>query len=316
VLRIVGSRILQMIPVVIGVTLLSFIVVNVLPGNVLYSILGDNYTKAAAAATSKQLGLDHPLIVRYLDWLGGMFHGNLGTSLLTHQSIGTTLWHSAPPSVELVIGAQVIAIFLSVVLAFASVASPTPWVDRIVTGLSLFGNSIPSFVTGLLMLTFFSVRLHLFSAFGWVDPSTGGWAANIGAIFVPSLVLAISVFPGYLRIFRREMYEQLENEEYVVLARMKGISHTRVVLRHVARNSALGIITLIGLSTGLLIGGAVIVENIFNIPGIGSQLFSAINGRDAPLVQGCVVVIAVAIVLLNLVADLTYAAFDPRVRSD
>jgi peptide/nickel transport system permease protein len=128
-------------------------------------------------------------------------------------------------------------------------------------------------------------------------------------------VLAISIFPGYLRVFRREMQDQMESEEYVVLARMKGINQGRVVLRHVARNSALGIVTLISLSTGLLIGGAVIVEQIFSIPGIGTLLLNGINGRDAPMVEGCIVTIAVAIVVLNLIADLVYVALDPRVRS-
>ena len=315
-LGIIVSRVIQMAVVVICVTIMTFALVNVLPGNIIYSILGSSYTKQAAATLSVQLHLNQPLIVRYLDWFGGVLHGNLGQSLLTHQNVASTIWAAAPPTVELIIGAQVFAIVLAVVLAAASVASPTVWVDRSATAFSLFGNSIPAFVTGLILLIVFSVHWHLVSSVGWVSPSTGGWAANISAIALPSIILAISIFPGYMRIFRREMQEQIENEEYVTLARMKGIGLARVVSLHVARNSALGIVTLIGLSTGLLVGGAVIVEQIFAIPGIGTLLLNGINGRDVTVVEGCILVIAVAVVLMNLVADLVYALFDPRVRED
>jgi peptide/nickel transport system permease protein len=315
VLRVLGYRLLQMIPVIIVVTLLAFTVVNVLPGNITFSILGDNYTPSAAAKLSHELGLNHPLIIRYFDWLGHLLQGQLGHSLLTGQSISTAIWNAAPPTVELVIAAQIIAIVVAVILAVVSVSVRTPWVDRTATGISLFGNSVPAFVTALVLLIVFADKLHLVSAIGWVDPSTGGWGANISAMMLPAVVLAISIFPGYLRVFRREMQDQMESEEYVVLARMKGINQGRVVLRHVARNSALGIVTLISLSTGLLIGGAVIVEQIFSIPGIGTLLLNGINGRDAPMVEGCIVTIAVAIVVLNLIADLVYVALDPRVRS-
>jgi peptide/nickel transport system permease protein len=304
-----------MIPVIIGVTLVAFILVNVLPGNIVYSILGDDYTKQAAAALTKELHLNQPLVIRYIDWLGGVVHGNLGQSLITHQNIASAIWAAAPPTIELIVAAQIVAIALGVIFAVASVTAPTPWVDRSATSLSLIGNSVPAFVTALVLIIVFSVHWHIVSSIGWVDPSSGGWGANISAIALPSIVLAISIFPGYMRIFRREMYDQLDSEEYVTLARMKGIAQGRVIFRHVIRNSALGIITLIGLSTGLLIGGAVIVEQLFSIPGIGTLLLNGINGRDATMVEGCIVVIAVWIVLLNLLADLTYALFDPRVRN-
>jgi peptide/nickel transport system permease protein len=313
-LKVVASRLLQMIPVMFGVTLLAFAVVNLLPGNIIAVILGANYTKASAAILTKQLHLNEPLIVRYFNWVGDLLHGNLGHSLLNGQSVGQALWQAAPPTAELILVAQIIAIILGVTFAVAAVAARSPWVDRIATGLSLFGNSIPAFVTALLALLLFADHWHLVSNLGWSAPSTAGWGANLRAILLPSLTLGISVFPGYMRIFRREMQEQLENEEYVTLARMKGISHRRLILLHVARNSALGIVTLIALSTGLLVGGAVIVEQIFGMPGIGELLISAISNRDATTVEGCIVVIAATIVILNLLADLLYAAFDPRVR--
>jgi peptide/nickel transport system permease protein len=312
--KVIASRLLQMIPVMFGVTLLAFAVVNLLPGNIISQILGENYTKASAALLTKQLHLNQPLIVRYFNWVGDLLHGNLGHSLLNGQSVGQALWQATPPTAELILIAQIIAIILGVAFAVASVASPTPWVDRIATGVSLFGNSIPAFVTALLALLLFADHWHLVSNLGWADPTSAGWGANLRAILLPSLTLGISVFPGYMRIFRREMQEQLENEEYVTLARMKGISQRRLILLHVARNSALGIVTLIALSTGLLVGGAVIIEQIFGMPGIGSLLINGIQNRDATMVEGCIVAIAATIVILNLLADLLYAVFDPRVR--
>jgi peptide/nickel transport system permease protein len=201
-----------MVAVVIIVTLMTFTLVNVLPGNIVYSILGANYTPQSAATLSRELHLNQPLVERYFNWFGQLLHGNLGQSLLTHQSIGSAIWAAAPPTVELIIAAQIIAIFLGVALAVISVASSSPWVDRSATAFSLVGNSVPAFVIALILIIVFSVHWHLVSSIGWIDPSSGGWGANISAIIVPSVCLAISIFPGYMRIFRREMQEQLESE--------------------------------------------------------------------------------------------------------
>lgn len=315
-LKIIGSRLLQVIPVMFGVTFLAFAVVNILPGNILFQILGPFYSKSSAAALSVKLHLNEPLVIRYIHWVGSVLHGDLGHSLLNGQSIGTELWQAAPPTVELILLAQIFAIILGIAFAFGAVAARGAWIDRLATSLSLFGNSIPAFVTALLALELFATHWHLLPALGWSAPTHAGWGTNLRSILLPSLTLGVSVFPGYMRIFRREMQDQIENEEYVTLARMKGISHWRLITLHVARNSALGIITLIALSTGLLVGGAVIIEQIFAMPGVGSMLLNAITTRDATTVEGCIVVIAGAIVFLNLLADLLYALFDPRVRGN
>lgn len=302
-----------MIPVLFGVTFLAFFTVNYLPGNIVVALLGSNYNPTAAAALSTSLHLNQPILERYFIWAGHAIQGNLGASLANHEPVITALKSAAPPTVELVIVAQLMAIALAVLLAVTAVASRWTWVDRICTALALVGNSVPSFVFGLVLLVFFSVHWHLVSAIGWIPPAQG-WGKNLGAISLPAFTLAMTIFPGYMRVFRQEMLDELENEEYVSLARMKGISTARVIFRHVARNSALGIVTLVGLSTGLLIGGAVIVEDIFSVPGIGLLLLNSINMRDATTVEGCILVIAVAIVVLNLAADVVYALLDPRVR--
>jgi peptide/nickel transport system permease protein len=304
-----------MIPVLVGVTLIAFAIVNALPGNTVDAILGSNYTPQAAAALTRELHLNQPMLQRYLEWVNNVIHGNLGTSLVSHESVAKAIWQAVPPTAELVAFSQVLAIVLAVVFATASVLSPTPWVDRAATAVSLFGSSIPAFVTGLLCLILFADHFHLISAIGWQSPTSRGWGANLQAMLTPSLLLALSIFPGYMRVLRQEMYDQLRREEYVTLARMKGVHQTRILTRHVARNSALGIITLIGVSTGFLIGGAVIVEQIFTIPGFGTLMYSAITSSDATMVEGCILIVAVAIVAINLVADLLYAVFDPRIRA-
>lgn len=303
-----------MIFVIILVTALAYFIVNALPGNILYTILGTSYTPHAAAELSRELHLNRPIFVRYFEWLWGAVRGNFGTSLINHENVSSALLASAPATIELLIFAQVLAIALAVIFATLSVLSPFAAVDRIFTGVSLLGNSVPAFVTALICLTIFSDHLHLVSAFGWVSPSQGGWGANVSALFMPSMILAFSVFPGYMRVLRQEMNDQLDNEEYVILARMKGISSKRLIIAHVARNSALGIITLIGVSTGFLVGGAVIIEQIFSIPGIGSLIYNAITQSDVTMVEGCILAITVSIVLLNLLADIAQAALDPRVR--
>jgi peptide/nickel transport system permease protein len=312
--RRIVSRLLQMLAVVFFVTLLSFVLVNVLPGDIRRVLLGDSYNEQAAAQLTKELDLNQPLVLRYLHWLGGALHGDLGSSLIAHQSVLKSIMSAAGPTTELVIGAQLFAILLAVIVALASVTFRKPWVDRTGTSLALIASSIPSFVLALLLLALFSVHWHLVSSIGWQAPSSAGWGANLQSMALPCFLLGLSVFPGHMRVFRAELNEQLETEEYVTLARMKGISTWRTMTRHVARNSAFGLITVIAFSTGFLIAGAVLIEQVFSIPGIGSLILNAINNRDSPMVEGCVALLAVFIVLLNLLADIAYAWLDPRVR--
>jgi len=312
-LRLILARIPQAIAVVLGVTVVAFILVNVLPGNITYVILGDNYTKASAALITKELGLNHPIIVRYLDWLGNAVQGKFGSSLISHEPVSESMRSDALPTIELVLGGQLVATFLGVIIAVSSVASRKAWVDRLGTGFGLFATSMPPFVLALLLVAIFAQHWHLISPLGWSPPSAG-WGKNLSDIAVPCFLLGLGVFPGHMRIFRSELYEQLENEEYVTLARMKGMGTRRLMVRHVAKNAGFGLITVLAVSTGALIAGAVILENIFGIPGIGSLILQGVQDRDAPVVEGCLAVVAVLIVLFNLLADIAYMLVDPRVR--
>ena len=312
--RLILTRIPQMLLVIVGCTMATFILVNILPGNIVFVILGDNYTKQAAATLTHELGLNRPIVVRYFDWLGNAVQGDFGKSLLTHVPVRKTILTDLPPTIELVIGGQIVATGLGVTLAIASVASGKKWIDRLNTGVALFCTSMPGFVLALLLLALFAARWHFISPVGWVSPSKHGWGANIGAIALPCILLGLGFFPGHMRIFRSELLEQMENEEYVTLARMKGISTYRLMTRHVARNSAFGLLTVLAVSTAGLVGGAVIIEQIFAIPGIGALIISSLQNRDSPTVEACVTLVAVLIVAMNLLADIGYAMLDPRVR--
>ena len=310
--RWIIDRLLQMIVVLICATVLGFLLVRLLKGNEIFALLGDNYTKQAAAQLNHELGLDKPLPLQYLDWLGGAVRGDFGTSVTTHEPIAHSLFTALGPTVELLIGAQLVALLLATLVTAVSVR--WRWTDRLATGLALLFSSVPPFVLGLLMIILFASVLHLLPAIAWSAPSAGGWGKNFKGMIMPWVALGVSVFPGYMRVLRSQVYEQVDHEEYVTLARMKGLAGRRVLGRHVLPNSLSGLITLVAMTTGFLISGVVIVEQVFGIPGEGSLVYQAITNRDANTLEGAIVMIAVAVVLLNLIGDLIQMRLDPRVR--
>ena len=314
-LRLVLKRVPQAVIVVIGVSFLTFSIMFVLPGDVVHSILGDNYTPAAAAALNAQLHLNQPFFLRYFTWLGDFFTGNVGLSLVPpRQPVWTLVGNSLLPTGEMLLIGQVIAILLGVLLAVASVTSRSRVVDRVVQALGLVCSSIPGFVLGLLLLTLLAVNLHVVSPQGWVAPSAGGWGQNLAHILFPSIVLALFTFPVIMRVFRAELVDQLDNEDYVLLARLKGISGRRVIFRHVLRNSSFGLLTVVGINVARLIGGVIIIEQIFGIPGMGTLIKNSVVQHDTPTALAALTIVAIFVVVVNLVIDIAYALLDPRVR--
>jgi peptide/nickel transport system permease protein len=310
--RWIIDRLIQTIVVLICATVLGFLLVRLLKGNVLYALLGNNYTPAAAAHLRQELGLNKPLPLQYLDWLGGAVHGDFGTSAVTQEPVGHALLAALGPTVELLIGAQLISLALTLLVTAASVR--WRWTDRVATGFALLCSSVPPFVIGLLMIILFASTFHLLPAIAWASPSTAGWGANLRGMIMPSVALGVSIFPNYMRVLRTQVNEQLDDEEYVTLARMKGLTGRRVLARHVIPNSLSGLVTLVALTTGLLISGVVIIEQVFAIPGEGSLVYQSITNRDANTLEGSILMIAVAVVLFNLVGDLVQMRLDPRIR--
>lgn len=311
------TRVPQMIVVVLGVTFLAFSIMFLLPGDVVQSILGDNYTPQAAAALTAQLHLNQSFLLRYFTWLGDFFTGNVGLSLVPpRQSVWALVGRSLLPTAEMLIIGQVIAVVLGVLFAVVSVTSRSRIVDRIVQAVGLICSSIPGFVLGLLLLTLLAVNLHVVSPQGWVAPSSGGWGQNLAHILFPSIVLALFTFPVIMRVFRAELVDQLDNEDYVLLARLKGISGTRVIFRHVLRNSSFGLLTVVGINVARLIGGVIIIEQIFGIPGMGTLIKDSVVQHDTPTALTCLTIVAIFVVVATLVVDIAYALLDPRVRDN
>ena len=306
-LRVIGRRLLITIPVLWGVTFLTFLVLNALPGDAATALLGANATPAEIRAETIKLHLNESIWVRYWDWLVGLLHGNLGTSLYYNQPVTSILGQRIPVTLELVVYALVITFVISVPLAILSARKPRGAVDRTSMVFSMASLSVAPYVLALLLILVFAVNLQWFPA---LASGTGG---DIRDLTLPAITLAIPLIGFYVRFLRADLLEQM-SEEYTVTALAKGLSRWKVLSRHALRNSFIGLITVIGLNLATLIGATVIVEQIFGLSGIGYELLRAINNRDVPLVEGIVLVFATIVVLANLATDLTYDALDPRIR--
>ena len=295
------------IPVLWGVTFLTFVVLNALPGDAATALLGTNATPAEIRAETIKLHLNEPLLVRYWDWLVGVLHGNLGTSLYYNQPVTSILAQRLPVTLELVVYALVITFVVSVPLAIFSARRPRGVVDRTSMVFSMASLSVAPYVLALLLILVFAVNLQWFPA---LASGTGG---DIRDLTLPAITLAIPLIGFYVRFLRADLLEQM-SEDYTVTALAKGLSRWKVLSRHALRNSFIGLVTVIGLNLATLIGATVIVEQIFGLSGIGYELLRAINNRDVPLVEGIVLVFATIVVLANLATDLLYDVLDPRIR--
>jgi peptide/nickel transport system permease protein len=311
--RLVIKRLVLAIPIVLGVSILTFWVLNLIPGNAAQQLLGPEATPEQIRALEMQLGLDRPAVLRYVDWLGSAVTGDLGTSLVSSQPVTGLLGERLAVSGELVALAFLISLGLAVPTALLAAYRPGRLFDRISMVVSITGLSVANYVLALLLVLIFAVEMALLPAIGFV-PISEGLGENLRSLALPAAAIAFPLFCFYTRFLRGDLVDQMQGEDYITTARAKGIGPWQVLLRHAFRNSAFGLITVVGLNLGSLIGGTVIVEQIFALPGIGQLMLQAINTRDFVVVQACVVVFAVVAVVANLLADLLYAVLDPRIR--
>ena len=311
--RLAGRRLLAVIPVLRGVTFLTFVVMNLLPGDAAQELLGVNATPAEVHQLEIQLHLNEPFWVRYGNWLGGLFHGDLGTSLTSGQNVTAILGQRLPVTAELLLYAFVASILLAVGLAVLAARRPNGVADRISMVVSMTGLSVAPYVLALVLIYVFAVRLHWFPAIGYTS-LTQNPEANLRSLTLPAAAIAFPLFAVYTRLLRADIVEQMQREDYIVTARAKGVRPWRVLCRHALPNSLFGLITLVALNLGTLVGAVAIIEPIFSLPGVGAILISSINNHDVPVVEGIVVVFAVVVVLANLLADMLYATLDPRIR--
>jgi peptide/nickel transport system permease protein len=313
IVTLAGRRVLQFIPVVIGVTFLAFCLLNLLPGGTAIAILGDSATKAQIAQVNHALGLDKPFWIRYGLWLWHAIHGDLGSSFLTHFRVTYLIGERLPVTAELIVLSIAISITAAVLAATFSARHPGGVVDWISRTVAMSGLAMPNFVFALLLLIVVSVKWNLLPSTGFV-PLSQSIALNLKSMILPAVSVSLVQFSSWSRILRGDMVDQIRTEDYVLTAQSKGLGNEYVLFHHVLKNSLFSMITVIGTNLGVLIGGTVIIENIFGLPGMGQLLLTSINNRDAPVVQGIVVTVAVAVVCMNFLTDIFYLLLDPRVR--
>ncbi len=312
-LRMIGLRVGVGVPVLWGVTFFSFVVMNLLPGDAAQELLGMGATPSQVRALEIRLRLNEPFWVRYGDWLAGAVRGQLGSSLQSEEPVTSVIAQRLPVTLEIVVLAFVISLAVSVVMGTLAARRPNGVFDRVSMLLSMLSLSVAPYVLALILVLIFAVRLGWFPAIGWTPP-TESLAANLRSAALPALTLGLALAGFYTRLLRADMVDQVSGEEYVVAARAKGVTESRVLVRHVLQNSIFPLITVVGLNFARLIEGTVVIETIFGIPGIGQELVQAIQVRDVPVVQGVVVIMAIVVVASNLVTDLLYSVLDPRIR--
>jgi peptide/nickel transport system permease protein len=306
------SRLTYLILVLLAVTLLTFLLLKLLPGDPAINILGPSATPAAVAQIHHHLGLDKPLPVQYLNWLGNALKGNLGKAYQNNQTTVSALRQRLPVTIELLIISQLLALIISIPVAIYAAYRPNGWFDRISTTTAFGLLSIPDFIVGVLLVLIFSVRLHWFPATGYT-PISQNLYQNLRSMVLPSITLAVGELAAFVRLLRTDMIATLQ-EDYITMAKSKGMSDRHILLRHAFRPSSFSLVTVLGLNLGRLIGGTFIVETIFALPGIGDLAIRSIFSRDYLVVQGVVLVIAVGYVLANAAVDLLYTVLDPRIR--
>jgi peptide/nickel transport system permease protein len=308
----VARRFLYLVPVLIAVSLLTFSIASLLPGDLAYVILGDQATPETIAALRRDMGLDQPIWWRYLGWLGDVMQGDFGRSFRTGQTVLQAVTERLPVSLELMLLAQLGALTIGVPLAIAcAVRSGGPF-DRFMTGTAFAMLSVPTFLSAILLIYLFAVELGWLPATGYV-PFAEDPVGNLRFLVLPALTLALAEWPGIMRVLRSDMIATLQ-EDYIAMARAKGLKASRILFVHALKPSSLTLITITGINIGRLIGGALIVETIFALPGIGRLLVSAILTRDLIILQGVVLLVAAGFVIMNFVVDLLYAVLDPRIR--
>jgi peptide/nickel transport system permease protein len=312
-LKSIGSRVFYLIPLLLGVSLVTFLLLNLLPGSAAVAILGDNATPQAVRQLDAQLGLSQPVLVRYVHWLGSALTGNLGNSLLNQQSVSSLLAQRVPITLELVVLSVLVALVLAVPVSVMAAQRRGGIADRLSSLVATIGLSVPNFVLGLLFVLFFAVKLRLLPSSGFTPLSTNV-GENLKQMILPTLSLSFVLFATYTRVLTGDMAEEFSTQDYVLTAKAKGVSPSGIAVRHVLRNSLFGLVTVVGVNVGTLLGASVIIENVFSLPGLGQLLVSSIYNRDLTVVEGSVLVMVVAVVVANLAADLFYMVLDPRVR--
>ncbi len=302
--KFLTRRVLLTIPVLWGVVTLVFSFIHLVPGDPVQIMLGEGAQAADMEQLRNKLGLDQPVLVQYHKYLKDLAKGDLGTSFRFDQPVSLVIWNRYPATLQLASLSLGVGILIAIPLGILAAIRPGLWLDRAITSATLLGISLPAFVSGPLAIIVFSILL------GWLPVSGRNGPAHY---VLPAVTLGATLSAILTRMVRAGMIEELQ-EEYIKTARAKGLPESRVLLKHALKNSLIPVVTIAGLQFGTLLAGAIITETIFSWPGIGRLTIQAINSRDYPLVQGCILIIACTYVAVNLLTDIAYGFLDPRIK--
>jgi peptide/nickel transport system permease protein len=304
--------VLAIVPVVFGISVLVFLLVHLIPGDVAQILLGTQATDQQIETLRRTFGLDRPLPIQYLDWLSHVLRGDFGVSFRTNRPVLPDLVSRFGVTLQLTLVSMLVALLVAIPLGVASAANRGRGSDAVARVLALLGLSIPNFWLGTLLILFVSLVLHWLPPVGFVSLLDNPWQA-IQTLILPSVALGTAVAAFIMRLVRSSLLEVLR-QDYVRTARAKGLRDRTVLYRHALKNAFIPVLTVIGVQVGYLLGGAVIIESIFSLPGMGRFLLDSISNRDYSIVQGGVLFIALIFSLVNLSVDLLYGWLDPRIR--
>lgn len=306
------KRLLATIPVMLVVAVFIFMILRLTPGDPAAMIAGDYATEAQIAEIRVKLGLDEPLLSQFFIWIGNTLQGDLGESFFFKKQVSDLIAARIEPTLSLSLLTIVMTVAIAVPLGVISAYRQGSWLDRIVMGFSVLGFSIPVFVIGFALIYVFSLKLGWFPVQGYqrLAEGVGGWLMHL---ILPSLALSV-IFVAFIARMTRTSVLEVLGEDYIRTARAKGQTETKVLVRHALRNAAVPIVTVIGFALAILIGGVVVTESVFNVPGLGLLTVDAVLNRDFPTIQAVVLLFSLIYVLINLLIDLSYTVLDPRIR--
>jgi len=312
--KMLAARLVRLVATILVVSFVTFMMVNLLPGDPINALVPpeSQNDQEFVEQLREEFGLNDPMMVRYANWLGDAVTGDLGKSVITSQPVAGEIWRRLPITAELALVSIGFSLFIAIPLGTLSAYKQGKRVDQSISAAAQVSLSIPNFVLGLLLIYVFAMRLQWLPATGWTR-LTESVSGNIKSVLLPAMSLALAEIAVYTRVVRSDMISTLQ-EDYILSARAKGLKDRFILFRHALRPSSLTLITVVGLNVGALIGGTVVIETLFAIPGLGKRLLDAVFQRDFLMIQGITVFVAVVYVTINTLVDIIYMLVDPRIR--
>jgi len=305
-LKYIAKRLAAMIPVILGVTLIVYLIMSLAPGDPARTILGEQATEEQVNELREEMGLNDPIIVQYFRYIWNLLHGDLGRSYQSRIDVSTEIFSRFPNTIKLALAASLFSVILALPLGIIAAVKQNTFFDSFSMFVAIIGISCPTFWFGLILILVFAVNLKWFPVSGQVD--------NFRGMVLPALTLAFNSMAAMARVTRSSMLEVIR-QDYIRTARAKGVSQRNVILQHAVPNAMIPTVTVIGLRIGGLLAGAVICETVFSWPGIGRLLVQSIQSRNTPVVLGCIIIFSICFSLVNLIVDILYAFIDPRIKS-